>query len=252
MRKGSLLAAWSFVLGCAVASYAQAPLAFDVATVKRNVSGDSERSLRVRPGQLIATNVTLRHLIWNAFNLQDFEVSGGPGWLATERFDVVAKSDRPNILPNDLRSMLRALLEDRFKLRARVATVEAPRYALVMARTDRRLGAELVPTPGPCDPVQPTRQCGFNVGAGTLAGSAVTIPRLAQELTGLMQRRVVDRSGLDGLYRVRLQWAPTDTPNDVLPSLVTAVQEQLGLKLESERGPVEMLVIDGAERPIDD
>ena len=237
------------VLSAFIPLLAQAPAAFDAASIRRNISGAAERSFRVRPGQIIATNVTVRHVIWNAFNVQDFEVSGGPGWLSTERFDITAKSDS-NPTPDQMREMLRTLLADRFKLEAHTVTQDQPIYALVMARPDARLGPQLVPTPGPCDPAQPARVCGFSVGNGTIGSNAATIPRLAQELTGMVQRRVVDRTGLTGLYQVRLQWAPEGQSE--LPSLFTAVQEQLGLKLEPQRGPADVLLIDSAERPVDD
>jgi uncharacterized protein (TIGR03435 family) len=228
---------------------AQAPAAFDAVSIKRNTSGGAERSFRVRPGQIVATNVTVRHVIWNAFNVQDFEVSGGPGWLSTERFDITAKSDS-NPTPDQMREMLRTLLADRFNLKAHRVQQDQPIYVLVIPRSDGTLGPQLIATPGPCDPAQPARVCGFSVGNGTMASNAATIPRLAEELTGMVERRVVDRTGLTGLYQVRLQWAPDGQAE--LPSLFTAVQEQLGLKLEPQRGPANVLVIDSAERPVDD
>jgi uncharacterized protein (TIGR03435 family) len=248
-RTAGLLLSVAVIVAAVVTSRAQTP-AFDAVSVKRNVSGAAERSFRVRPGQIVATNVTVRHVIWNAFNVQDFEVLGGPEWLASERFDVVAKSDA-NPTPDQMRAMLRNLLADRFRLKVHTVAREQPMYALVLARSDGRLGPQLVSATGPCDPAQPARQCGFSVGNGTMGSGAASMPRLAQELTGMVQRRVVDRTGLIGLYQVTLRWAP-DQQTDTLPSLFTALQEQLGLKLEPQRGPVDVLVIDGAERPTDD
>ena len=122
-------------------------------------------------------------------------------------------------------------------------------YALVLARPDGALGPQLRRVPGPCDPAQPQRQCGFSFNGNRLSSNAATIPRLVQELRGIAERHVVDRTGLEGLYEIVLQWSPEQTADG--PSLFTALQEQLGLKLEAERGPVQVLTIDSIERPIE-
>src|SRR5688572_8395905 len=160
---------------------------FDAVSIKVNASGASTRSFRVQPGQILATNVTLRHMIWNAYNITDFLVVGGPEWAATERFDLTAKSSSPTITPNEMRAMLRAALQDRFKLRARMVTQERPIYTLVRTRADST-GTGLVSVPGPCDPADPRRVCGFSFTGARLASPAVTIPRLAAELRGIVER----------------------------------------------------------------
>ena len=222
---------------------------FDAVSIRPNNSGEQARAFRVQPGQIMATNVTLRHMIWNAYNITDFLVVGGPDWAATERFDLTAKSSSPTITPNEMRAMLRTALEDRFKLRARMVTQERPIYTLVRARADRAPGPRLVSTPGPCDPSDPRRVCGFSFTGSRLSSRAVTVARLAAELRGIVERPVVDATGLEGLYEITLEWSP-DQQGDG-PSLFTALQEQLGLRLESGRGPVEVLVIDSAERPME-
>jgi uncharacterized protein (TIGR03435 family) len=219
---------------------------FDAVSIKQNTSGARERSFRANPGQIVAVNVPVRLIIQNAFNMSDFEISGGPEWIASERYDLTARSSKNPIAPDDLREMLRATLADRFKLRARVVVQEQPIYALILARPGT-LGERLRRVTGPCDPAQPQRVCGFNFNGSRLASNAVSIPRLAQELRGIVERHVEDRTGLHGLYEVLVEWSP-DQQNDG-PSLFTALQEQLGLRLEPQRGPVEVLQIDSIERP---
>jgi bla regulator protein BlaR1 len=222
---------------------------FDAVSIRPNNSGEQSRSFRVQPGQIMATNVTLRHIIWNAYNITDFLVVGGPDWAATERFDLTAKSSSPTITPNEMRAMLRSALADRFKLQARMVTQERPIYTLVRARPGGAPGPRLVSTPGPCDPSDPRRVCGFSFSGSRLASPAVTMQRLAQELRGIVERPVVDATALEGLYQITLEWSP-DQQGDG-PSLFTALQEQLGLRLEPGRGPVEVLLIDSAERPME-
>src|SRR5687767_4677796 len=157
---------------------------FDAVSIKPNVSGAQQRSFRAMPtGQIVATNVSTRQINANAYNMPDFLITGGPDWLASDRFDLVATSDRPQLRPDDLRQMLRAVLADRFTLRAQVVTREMPIYALVLARSDRAFGPQFKEVPGPCDPAQPNRQCGFTFNGSRLSGSRVTMPRLAQELS---------------------------------------------------------------------
>jgi uncharacterized protein (TIGR03435 family) len=218
---------------------------FDAVSIRPNTSGAAQRSFRANPGQVVATNVTVRQMIWNAYNIPDFLVVGGPDWLDSDRYDMTAKSESATT-PDLLRLSLRNTLAERFGLRARLVAQEQPMYALVVARPGAS-GPALRRVEGPCDPAQPLRVCGFNFNGSRLASNAASMPRLAQELRGLVERHVVDRTGLEGLYEITLQWSPDQQANG--PSLFTALQEQLGLKLEPQRGPVEVLVIDSVERP---
>lgn len=220
---------------------------FDVVSIKVNKSGDAAQSLRALPsGQLVATNATVRFMILNAFALKEFEVGSGPDWTTTERYDLNAKSDRSNLTPNEIRLMLRSLLADRFKLRTRQDVQDRPFYALVVARPGQ-LGPNLRRVDGPCDPAFPNRQCAVSGRPGALGGRTASIPRLVQELTGVVERRVVDATGLEGLYDMDVRWSAEQQADG--PSVFTALEEQLGLKLEARRGPVDLLVIDGVERP---
>lgn len=223
---------------------------FDAISIKPNSSGVTARSFSIRPGQLAATNVTVRHVMWNAYGVRDDEIIGGPGWLATDRFDIIATIGG-NPTQSETRQMLRNLLADRFKLKVHSAIQEVPIYALVVARPDGKLGPKLRPAEGPCAEGRvggPGGGCGFKVGTGSMAGRNATPARIAGELAGFVGRRVIDRTGLTTGFDIELEWSP-DFQNDAGPSIFTAVQEQLGLKLESTRGPVEVVVIDSVERP---
>jgi uncharacterized protein (TIGR03435 family) len=225
-------------------------------------------------------------LIRNAFQLQDFQISGGPAWLGTDRFDIVAKADgdiqppTPGGPPAPTQLMLRGLLADRFKLVVHHETRELPIYVLALARSDRSLGPQLrfsqvdcaaralergragAPTPG-LPPLGERPVCGMRVGPGQMSGGGFPLSQLTGALSPIVQRVVVDRTGLAGNYDIDLTWTPDQMPSGPRPadapalaaidpngpSIFTAIQEQLGLKLDSQRGPVEVLVIDRVERP---
>lgn len=286
---------------------------FEVASVKRNQS--NEPFVRIGgggPGTFSATNVPLRLLIRNAYQLQDFQIVGGPDWMTSDRFDITAKAAGavpgtigPGVVgfgppgaggggPNPVQLMLRGLLAERFKLKVHSETRELPVYALVPARPDGRLGPQLRPAavdcaamfagrgrgaPGgggpPTAPPGPLAtgerpQCGLRIGPGSFSGGSVSMAQLATSLSGFVQRVVLDRTGLTGDYDLDLSYTPDQTPQGLGPavpppgapplppidpngpSIFTAVQEQLGLKLESQRGPVAVLVIDSVEPPTED
>jgi uncharacterized protein (TIGR03435 family) len=287
------------LIACGAALAAQTPQsapAFEVASIKPNNSGDGRVMMQNQPGRYIATNVTLRLLIRNAYQLQDFQITGGPSWLASDHFDINAKvpdeframaPPAPGSGPGPLQLMIRALLAERFKLVVHNETKESPIYALILARSDGKLGPGLKKSVVDCatvfaagrgrggampPPPQPGErmQCGMRIGPGNLMGGGALMPQFANTLGMFAGRVVVDRTGLEGAYDVDLTWTPDQMPqrppgapdgppqiNGVAvdpngPSLFTAVQEQLGLKLDSQRGPVEMLVIDRAEKPVED
>jgi uncharacterized protein (TIGR03435 family) len=296
-----LLVAAAAVLAAAVPS-AQAPQtpagapAFEVASIKPNNSGDGRTMMQNQPGRYVATNVTLRLLIRNAYQLQDFQITGGPSWLASDHFDINAKvpdeframaPPAPGSGPGPLQLMIRALLVERFKLVVHNETKDSPIYALILARADGRLGPGLKKSNVDCaavfaagrarggtmpPPPQPGErmQCGMRVGPGNLMGGGALMPQFANTLGMFAGRIVVDRTGLQGAYDVDLTWTPDQMPqrppgapdgpvqfNGVAidpngPSLFTAVQEQLGLKLDSQRGPVDIVVIDRAEKPVEE
>jgi bla regulator protein BlaR1 len=249
--------------------------AFDVASIKSNKAGDGQMMMQIQPGgRMNLSNVTLRLMIRNASRIQEFQIVGGPDWLALDRFDITAKAEG-NPSADQMRLMFQKLLEERFKLKTHHETRELPVYSLVMARSDGTKGAQLRPSQVDCSafrgsgpppgPGQAPPQCGFRIGPGTINAQGVTMAALVSTLSMRLNRVVLDRTGLSGNFDIDLTWTPDQNqmpqgapppgapdlppidPNG--PSIFTAVQEQLGLKLESTKGPVEVLVIDHVERP---
>jgi uncharacterized protein (TIGR03435 family) len=270
------------VAACAVAAlHAQAPgaPAFEVASIKENNSASDNASVRALPGgRVSASNNSLRNIIRNAYNVQHYQIIGGPEWITTVRWDINAKApdDAP---PQQLLVMLRALLADRFKLVVREEVREMPVYALILARTDGRLGTQLRAsamdcaalfaaakakgeTPAPTTNGRPT--CGTRTTRGNMMTTGVTMADLARNLAPFTARPVLDKTGLTGAFDVELAWTPEQGPLGpegtaaaAPPStdgvaLYTALQEQLGLKLDAQRGPVNVLVIESAQRPVAD
>jgi uncharacterized protein (TIGR03435 family) len=303
MRAATLIA--SLAGGAALAAQTpQEPAggwAFEVASIKPNNSGDGRVMMQMQPGQFRATNVTARQLIRNAYAVQEAQISGAPGWLGSDHFDLIAKMPEgfqptpgpppaPGGAPTPIQQMMRALLAERFKLAVHNETKEAPIYALIVARSDSKLGPELKQStidcaaivaargrgPGaiPPPPGAPGRggdsiPCGIRIGPGALTMGGTPLANFAQSLSMFAGRIVFDRTGLAGAWDVNLTWTPEQMPRAAGggdqpplvngaaidangPSLFTALQEQLGLKLESQRGPVETLVIDHAEKPVED
>ena len=250
-----------------------APPSFDAASVKFNRSGATgvgATTLIFQPdGRFRAVNGPLWRLIAEAYRsnyqLRRFEIEGIPPAMENDRFDVDAV---PRGTPSftEQRQMLQRLLADRFKLKVHRETRDLPVYALVKARADGRLGERLEPSDVDCAKVRagappPASQpgqppsCMMIFGQGRLVSYGMTVTQLAEMgLSRHVLRPVIDRTGLTGGYTWTLEWAPDDSPsaNGDLPSLMTALVEQLGLKLESTRGPVEVIVIDHVERPTPD
>jgi len=235
---------------------------FEVVSVKLNRSVQRGGSSKLQPGRYSGTHVTLRRMINVAYSpLLGLQLVGGPDWIDSVGFDVEAKA-AGNPTPEQLRMMMRNFLADRFKLRVHHETRELPAYALVLARADGKLGPRLVRSDVDCapGPEQPNPKpaspgngpsCGFSIGDTTLRSKSTTMERLAAELS-LTGRQVLDRTGLTGSFDVELEWTPdaidpATQPNG--PSIFSALQEQLGLKLEAIRAPMEILVIDSAEKP---
>jgi len=241
------------IAGSVLGLLAQTPqrLTFDVTSVKPNTSGQQGGSSKAEPGRYVGVNVTLRRVIGLAYRpVQEF--AGGPDWINSDRFDIEGKADgTPN--QEQMLEMLRSLLADRFKLVVHRESRPMPAYALVIARADGRTGPQLHST-RPC--ADPGVKCGgFSVGNGSLRGTAVTMTQLAAELPSATEgRHVIDRTGLGGLFDVTLTWnadalRPDSAPADDAASIFAAIQEQLGLKLEPITAPINVIVIDSAERP---
>ena len=289
--------------------------AFEVASIKPNKSGDGRIAIAFQPGgRFTATGVTLRMLIANAYGtgqpLPTSRIIGGPGWINSDRFDIVAKAegDVPPGPNSPIPLMIRAMLADRFKLVVHNESRELPIYELVKARGDGKLGPQLRPAAVDCaalaaargrggapppDPAGPGRApdgrggpggpgpggpgfgpggrpvCGMMLGPANIAGGGTSIEQFATLLSGRVGRVVVDRTGVTGNFDLDLTWTPDQIPQGPPgppppgapplppidpngPSIFTALQEQLGLKLESTKGPVDVVVIDSVEHPTED
>ena len=256
-------------------------LTFEVASIKpANPDAMGIRINFVPGGGLRAENVRLRQLIEFAYQVHPFQISGGPGWMNSQGFDVLAKAPEPaeatdlrkltdaqrDRLGEQIRQRLQALLAERFQLTIHRETKEMPVYALVVAKNGPKLKES-------ADPERGDQQ--MRAGRGELSATTMKIQALASHLSRVTGRPVLDNTGLKGTYDFKLEWTPEPggpgggpfagspgagrlaeekaagigAPDPTGPSIFTALQEQLGLKLESQKGPVEILVIDRAEKP---
>jgi uncharacterized protein (TIGR03435 family) len=245
--------------------------AFEVASVRPNRSRDVGTNFDIRGDRFTAINATLRELIRVAYRIRDLQIADAPDWLASERYDVIAKAAAP-LKMSAFPLELRPLLAERFRLKVHHETREAAIYALVVASPDGKLGPALHPVEvdrcpeamaradararsgqPPFTPVPGQRmECGLGFNPGILNGGSVTLGPMVQRLSAIVGRVVIDRTGLQGRFDFDLTWTADGNPEATGPSIFTALQEQLGLKLESTRGPVEVLVIDHVERPVPD
>ena len=255
------------VVGLSLSLLAQSPPApkppaFEVASIKRNTSANEAASLTINAGRLTIRNGPLRAIVRSAFALQAFQVVGGPDWIDTEGWDVTAKAEA-GAEREPMGLMIQSLLADRFKLVVHKETRELPIYALVFARQDHAFGPKLQASSTDCQkevgaliartgrPPSPDAPplCGVRSRSGHIELNATRIsPNFVRTLAPITGRSVVDKTGLTGVYDAELVWNDSEEG----PSLFTAIQEQLGLKLEAQRGPVDVLVIEHVERPTSD
>jgi uncharacterized protein (TIGR03435 family) len=250
---------------------------FEVASIRANTIGGPGKKVgdsRTPVGtggvmtpqgtQWRALNATIRTLIRFAYGsdndpatpalLEEYRVVGGPSWIATEAYDVVARMpDAPRAL-GDSALMLQALLAERFALRVHSETRELPAYALVRARRDGLWGDAMRRTSGMCVPATERVgrgdqvPCGIRGGFMGLSATGATMTRLAVSLTPIVGRPVIDQTGLDGAFDFILRFSADGAVDSRFPLIFTALQEQLGLRLESGRASVQILVIDHVER----
>ncbi len=260
---------------------------FEVASIKPDKSAGGMSRIMFTPDGFSATNIPMKMLISETYQIRQDLISGEPGWVNSARYDIEAKVAGPdvaglrNLSFDQRRSMLQPLLEDRFKLKVRQETKQLPIYELVIAKNGPKL-KEAKPgdtypdgIKGPDGVAHPGMMM---MGRGQLKGQALPMTFIVRTLSQQLQRTVVDKTGLTGKYDIALKWAPDEGPGpmppgpmppgpvppgpgggqkgadsspppDSGPSIFTAIQEQLGLKLESTKGPVETLVIDHVEPP---
>jgi uncharacterized protein (TIGR03435 family) len=213
--------------------------AFELASVKANKSGDTGSRFHVRNGTFTATNNSLQDCIRWAYGVRDYQISG-PDWLKSERYDIVAKASSP-VPGGQIMLMLQTLLADRFKLTLHREQKLLPVYALVAGKNGLKLHkAE-------------TGGSHTNWGRSRLTAQQTSMLQFAETLSRKMDRPVLDMTGLEGVFDFILEYTPDDdrgVAGDSVPgpSIFTAMQEQLGLKLEARKAPAEILVIDHAEK----
>jgi uncharacterized protein (TIGR03435 family) len=257
---------------------------FEVASIKPDRSGDMRFFVRWQPGRFNATGMTVKFLITIAYDVKDFQVSGGPGWVNSERYDVEAKepdsiAQEMDKLPREqwrqlAESMLQSLLADRFQLKLTRGTKDMPAYALVVAKNGPKLHEvklEDTPAAAPSGPGGHPHGPMMRMQPGELNGQGVGLSFLASVLSQQLGRQVLDQTGLKGNYDLTLKWTPEQgeemmmkgpgpgggpppegappPPDASGPSIFTAVEEQLGLKLQATKAPAEALVIDHVEKP---
>jgi len=230
-----------------------AQLGFEVASIKPNVSNDGRVGIGIQPGgRLSVTGATVKMLMRQAYRIQDFQMVGGPAWLDSDRYDIVAKAEG-DANPDQVREMVQSLLADRFQLKFHRETRELPVYALMVGKNGPKM--EVSQTQGRANSM--TR-----LGRGEIDAQGMSMAQLVQTLSLSVGRTVIDKTGLDGNYNFKLEWMPepgqmigpgergAPPPVDPsLPSIFTAIQEQLGLRLEAQKGSVEIFVIDSASKP---
>jgi uncharacterized protein (TIGR03435 family) len=254
--------AYAILLG--ITAYAQpppAPQSFDVASIRINRSGDRIMLFNpTRGGKFTAQNCSLSLLITFAYDVMQSHISGAPDWLKSERYDIAATAARDASV-SEIRAMLQKLLEDRFQLKSHGETREGSVYDLVVSHAGKLKPAASGECPSTFD-AQTTgppadAPCGsLRNSPGHTKGYRLTSAQLADSLSFFLQEPVLDKTGLPGNYDIELDWTPENirmTPPTSVetgpPSIFTAVQEQLGLRLIPAKGPVSMLVIDHVARP---
>ena len=261
------------VHGQAPRSSDQKPVMFDVVSITPHKTFERGGTLRFQSGgRFQGTNVYVLALVATAFGdgraLLPARIEGGPGWIRADRFDIAAKTDAViedvTTLYRQLPAMLRPVLEDRFHLKTHWETRALQVFVLALARKDGGLGPRLhrsncTPRPEtirteatPSEPSEGRPLCDVAFGVGTIDGSGLSMLSLAGALSTGLDRVVLDRTGLEGIYDVSLHWSPDFAQRDGdanAPSLAAALQEQLGLTLQSTTAPIDVLVIDHIERP---
>jgi len=247
---------------------AAASPAFEVASIKPDTSGSLGMSMNIeKSGHFRASGLPLKLILQQAYDVKDSQIIGAPSWLDSDRFSIEAKPDEataaememlnPEQRKDKLMLMMRGLLEERCQLKLRKESRDLPVYALMVGKNGPKLHAS-VPAPN-------EKPSGTRFRRGELEASDAPLSALSNMLSGLLGRPVVDKTALSGKYDFNLKWAPEEQTGQIFkgagdspgpppaepagPSIFTAVQEQLGLKLEAQKSPMMVLVIDHIEKP---
>jgi uncharacterized protein (TIGR03435 family) len=257
----------TMVLFAARAGFCQIPAGapesgFEVASIKPSDPAATGSQVDVSPGGVFtAKNITLKDLVQLAYELRDSELSGGPGWLDTQRYDIVAKGNVAGVSDDEMRKLtaerrdavkarfllqVQMLLAERFQLKVHRETKELPVYALSVAKNGPKMK-----TAGDDDATHNLSMRRGAAGNAEITGTSVPLANLARTLSDVVGRSVRDKTGLKGNYDFKMTFTPDVGLQGAAgdgPSIFTALQEQLGLRLESEKGPVEVLVVDSAQK----
>jgi uncharacterized protein (TIGR03435 family) len=259
--------------------------AFEVASIKPSDPSTQGVTFMNGPGGLNINGATIKMLIQQAYDVRDFQISGGPGWINSDRYDIKAKIESGTNAPPDPRNLadqrksieqqrerLRDLLADRFQLKIHRETKELSAYALKPAKGGPKLKESKLDDPASNSDKSSERPRGpfMRVGRGQIIGQSISLDFLAQMLSQQVGRPVIDKTDLKGAYEFTLEWTPDPAqslepgfsgpgepprPDSPAPaevngtSVFVAIQEQLGLKLESQKAPVEIIVIESVEKP---
>ena len=241
---------------------------YDVVSIRENKSGANNVSIRGGGASFVATNITLITLLMNAYNIREDLISGLPGWANSTHFDVNAKVSDPdiaalkNLAREQRQAMMLTFLQDRFHLRAHIEVKTLPVYDLVLAKAGSKLKenttlpSQTPGAPGPGKPPANMKPGSMWISNSQMTAVGISTSNLASNLAFQVQRNVIDKTGLTGKYDFTLNWRPLELEgkadagaDDSAPDLFTALQEQLGLKLEPSKGPVDTLVVDHVEMP---
>ncbi len=233
------------------AIFAQAPPAFDAASVRLSDPNEPTAVAEFLPGGRFRANIALRYIIERAYEIEDYQLLGDPAWVKADRYSIQAKTDSP-ATDDQLRQMVQAMLASRFGLKIHRETRDLPVYALVIGKD------------GPKLPVaKDATLCGghgcFGIGRGSFSAKGATLPWTAKTLNRILDRPVLDKTQLTGNYDFVLHFDPSTASSPMMAavstedssqgSIFTVIQEQIGLKLDPRKEPVEILVIDHVERP---
>jgi uncharacterized protein (TIGR03435 family) len=243
----------TFLLGIALSCLGADALRFDVASIHPHAPDDPRFRVRMPTnGRFTATGSVAKLLVMIAYDVQETQIVGGPGWFATQKWDIEAKrDDRDPHSSEDTLRMLQNLLADRFAMQIHRETAPLQAYILTVAKGGPKFKAS-----------GPEGATNFRIAGNSIQLERAGLARLTQLLSGALGRPVVDRTGLDGVYNLSLQWDDAPVPEGGVlgvdapaapgtqhGSIFTSIQDQLGLRLDSERTPVEVIVVDRLERP---
>lgn len=242
-----------------LAGLARAQPAFEVASIRSNASDGNVTITPPEGGRFRATHISLALLIQTAYEVENFQIEGGPKWLRTETFDVDAKAEgNPDL--RQIRVMLQRLLKDRFQLAVHPDKKEMAVYVLTVAKG----GPKLRPASDPsCQPPPAGRCGGTRIAGGTMSGRNIAMPQLSRVLSAILMRPVLDRTGVGGAFDLQVSYSPESRPGEAprdsdgaandpnAGSIFAALREQAGLSLQSQRSQVQILVIDSANEPSD-